>query len=646
MIVGTAGHIDHGKTALVQALTGVDADRLKEEQRRGISIDIGFAYQARADGGVTGFVDMPGHEKFMRNMLAGAAGIDCLLLVVAADDGVMTQTREHLAVANLLGVDRGLVVISKADLVDKARLDIVRDEIAQLLGDTPLSNAQVLSVSVKEPRGIAALQTALDGFLADEKQPSQGPVRFVVDRSFSLPGAGTVVSGMLVQGELRVGDQLCASPSGLPIRIRGLHAQNRPSEVAVAGQRCGIALGGRVSKGDISRGDWLLSDRLHAPTDRIDVRLGLLASEAKPFRHWTAVRFHHGSAEIAGRVAILQEGPLLPGENCMAQIVLEKPVAAAVMDRFVIRAANGDRSLGGGSLVDLRPPSRRRKQERRLGQLDAMAIADPVMSLEAQTRAWPFYVDLRMFERDRALAEDVVAQFDADSRLWAIPSAATRVALHGDIRARLRVSAIAAVKAYHQKYPRLLGAGLKHLQRLMDPPLPLDIVKAVLDALVSYRDLARDGGSFRMPSHRLGLDRGDDLMWEKVRPLLGGDARFRPPLLAELSKELGLRAFDLRRVMRIKTGENAVVEVGQGRFFLSQTLAEIGVIIGEIASQAAEENEGGMFCAADLRDRLNNGRKVAIELLEYFDRQAITARRGDERVLDTGRLQEFLAGSR
>lgn len=643
MIVGMAGHIDHGKTALVKALTGVDTDRLPQEQARGISIDLGFAYQARDDGGVTGFVDMPGHEKFMRNMLVGAAGIDCLLLVIAADDGVMPQTREHLAVAGLLGVDRGMALITKVDLADEARLKTVRAEVADLLPESCLAGADILAVSAKDSRGIAELQAALDGFAAEENPNSQtripqAPARLVVDRSFSISGSGTVVSGMLVQGHLSIGDHVLTSPSGLPVRIRSLHAQNQPCDIAYAGQRCGVSLGGRIAADEIMRGDWLLAQSLHEPTGRIDVMLHLLDSETRPLRHWSAVRFHHGAAQVAGRVAILQEGPLLPGQSCMAQLVLERPVAASVNDRFVIRAGNGERSLGGGRLIDLRPPSRRRKQPRRLAQLSAMALADPAQSLAAQTGVWPFYIDSALFQRDRAIADQAMQALLEDADLSAIEGDGRGYILHSSIHAKLEECALEVAHAYHQKHPRLLGAGLKHLQRSCDPALPLGPMQALLEGMVKAGKLARDGGVYRLPAHHLGLDRQDDALWQKARPLLAGEARFRPPLLAELAEKLACREFDLRRVLTLKAREGRAAEIAQGRFFLEESLHEIAAIIGEI-SQAAE---GGIFGAADLRDRLENGRKVAIEVLEYFDRQAMTARRGDNRVVDAGRLQGFI----
>ena len=628
MIVGVAGHVDHGKTALVRALTGVDADRLPEERQRGLTIDLGFAYLLRGDGSVLGFVDMPGHEKFMRNMLAGASGIDLLLLVIAADDGVMPQTREHLAVAELLGIERGIVVIAKCDLVDETRVAVLHEEIAALVAGGPFAGAPLTEVSVRDGRGIEMLQALLDNAAADGSPPHEGPVRFAIDRSFSLPGAGTVVTGAMVQGTIRVGDTLVISPAGGQVRVRSLHVQNRPGEMARAGQRCGVALGGRIATSEVQRGDWLLDPALHAPTGRIDARLQLLASEDRPLRHWTAVRFHHGAAEVTGRVALLQDEPLQPGGRATVQLVLEEPVAAGINDRFVIRAANGTRTLGGGRLVDLRPPQRRRKQPKRLEQLAAMRIADPASSLEAQALRWPWFIESAVFVRDRALDGLPVGS----SFVIAGPYLFADEVWH-----RLAASALEGVKGFHQRHPRLLGPGLKRLRENLDPPLPERAAAALLDTLVAKGKLARDGGAFRLPDHRPGLDRADEELWRRAEPLLGGAARFRPPLLPELTERLGAREFDLGRVLRLKVREGALVEIAEHRFMLRETLREITVI----ASALAEASEDGLFGAAELRDRLDNGRKVAIQILEYLDRQQVTARRGDRRMLAQGRWARY-----
>lgn len=315
MIVGTAGHIDHGKTSLVKALTGIDADRLKEEKARGITIDLGFAYKPTADGGVLGFVDVPGHERLVRNMLAGATGIDHVLLVVAADDGPMPQTREHLAILDLLGLTRGAVVLTKSDLVPDARLAEVRAEIDALLQPTGLAGSPVFAVSNLTGAGMAALEQHL--LLAQQAQApaaADGLFRLAVDRCFSLAGIGTVVTGTAVSGRVAVGDRVLVSPRKLPVRVRGLHAQNRESQRGLAGQRLALNLAATgLEKSDIARGDWIVAEAAHAATRRIDARLRLLAGEARDLAHWTPVHLHLGACDVGARVVLLEGPALAPG---------------------------------------------------------------------------------------------------------------------------------------------------------------------------------------------------------------------------------------------------------------------------------------------------------------------------------------------
>ncbi|MFC3571478.1 selenocysteine-specific translation elongation factor, partial [Paracoccus simplex] len=375
MIVGTAGHIDHGKTALVKVLTGTDADRLAEEKARGITIELGFAYADLGGGRVTGFVDVPGHEKFVHTMLAGAGGIDLALLVVAADDGIMPQTREHLAILDLLGITRGLVALTKADLAEPARIVALTAEIAALLAPTGLAGAPVFPVSSLTGAGIAALRAALAEAEAQTATRATGArFRMAVDRSFTLAGAGTVVTGTVLSGRVAAGDHVTVSPSGLAARLRGIHAQNRKADAGLAGQRCALNLAGEgVTREAIHRGDVVLDPALHAPTQRIDVNLRVLDSEPKPLATWFPARLHLGAAETGARIVPL-EGPIAPGATGLAQIVLDRPVAAAWGERFILRDTSARRTIGGGSLIDLRPPARRRARPERLALLRAMAL--------------------------------------------------------------------------------------------------------------------------------------------------------------------------------------------------------------------------------------------------------------------------------
>ena len=309
MIIGTAGHIDHGKTTLVRALTGVDTDRLKEEKARGISIDLGFAYLPAPDGSVLGFVDVPGHEKFVHNMLAGATGIDFVLLVVAADDGVMPQTREHLAIVDLLGIERGVVALTKADLASRERRAAVTDEIRQTLATTGLAGADIVPVSTVSGEGIDGLRQRLFSEAhAQTQRSTQGRFRLAIDRCFTLSGTGTVVTGTVLSGAVAVGDHVIVSPSGLAARVRSIHAQDRPTERGVAGQRCALNLAGDgVSKDAITRGEMVLDPALHKPTDRIDATFKLLPGESKPVTQWTPARLQSFAAQIGPGTAALVE---------------------------------------------------------------------------------------------------------------------------------------------------------------------------------------------------------------------------------------------------------------------------------------------------------------------------------------------------
>ena len=407
MIVGTAGHIDHGKTSLVRALTGVDTDRLKEEKARGISIDLGFAYLPAPDGAVLGFVDVPGHEKFVHNMLAGATGIDFVLLVIAADDGVMPQTREHLAIVDLLGITRGVVALTKIDLAAPPQQAKVLADIAQLLQGTGLEGAEVVAVSTVTNDGIDALREKLfDAAHTIRARATAERFRLAVDRSFTLAGAGTVVTGTVLSGAVATGDHVTISPSGLVARVRSLHAQNRPTEHGVAGQRCALNLAGDgISKDAIARGQVVLDPDLHAPTDRIDASLRLLATEQKPVTQWMPARLHHAATEIGARIVLLGDAAVAPGGEALVQLVLERPIAAAAGDRFVLRDTTAQRTIGGGKFLDLRAPSRKRRTPERLAQLQAHMIEDPARALAALLETAPHYVDLTAFARDRALSE-------------------------------------------------------------------------------------------------------------------------------------------------------------------------------------------------------------------------------------------------
>lgn len=638
MIVGTAGHVDHGKTALVGALTGTDTDRLAEEKARGISIEPGYAYLKLPSGEVLGFVDVPGHERFMRQMVAGASGIDLALLCVAADDGVMPQTREHLAVIELLGIARGAIVLTRCDLAGAARMAEVESQVSRLVQGTIFEDCPIHRTAAVRGDGIAELRAALDAAAA--RPPAardEGALRFAIDRAFTLAGAGTVVTGVVASGRIAVGDTVCISPLGHEARVRALHVQNREGKAGERGQRCGVNLG-RVELADVARGDFLLAPDLHAPAERIDADLVLLKEAPRALRQWQSVRLHYAAREVPARVALLSDTPIAPGQQGRVQLVPESPIAAAVGERFVLRDSEGRRTIGGGRMIDLRAPQRRRRQPRRLEQLDAMALADPAASLAAQLAIWPWYVVRERFVRDRALDEDTAARV-----LAGVPHQAERgpdgpTYLFGEaVWKTLRCSARGEVCLFHKRFPQLLGPNFQRLRLALGPRLAPEPAAAAFALMVRRGVLAHEGGVYRLPEHQLGLDRDDEVLWRHIVPLLSGEARFRPPRGMQIAEVLGARDFDCRRVLKAMAKRGDIVEIAPDHFFLRDTLNEIAAIVARLAETA----DGGQFGAAQLRDRLNNGRKVAIQLLEWFDRQGVTLRRGDLRTIDPRKLAGF-----
>lgn len=629
MIIGTAGHVDHGKTALVRALTGIDTDRLKEERARGISIELGFAYRPVAPGLTLGFVDVPGHERFVHTMVAGAAGIDLALLVVAGDDGIMPQTLEHLAILELLGVGRGIVVITKADRVSPGRLDEVSGAIRELLSRTPLAGAPLLPVSALTGAGIEALLGELVKAAAQKSaRPADARFRLAVDRVFSLPGVGLVVTGTVLSGVARLNDRLCVSPGGLPVRVRSIHAQNAQAERATAGERCALNLvGPGVSREALRRGDMILEPALHAPTDRIDARLQVLPTEPKGLSQWFPVRLHHAAAEVGARIVLL-DGEHLPARgSALVQIVLERPIAAAAQDRFVIRDVSAQRTIGGGRFLDLRPPLRRRRTPQRRAQLQAQAMADPRAAFGRLLETAPYAWDLAAFARDRALSAAATAQLVSELRPVILEAAEARLALSAARFRELCGELIGQVAAFHGLHPDRQGIGFEQLRMA----LGVRLTPAALVAALGHEGLAgqlvRAGGFVRSAAHAVRLLPQDEAAWTRIAPLLNGDRRFRPPRVRDIAAELGEPEDQIRRLLSLAGREGRVDQVAHDHFFLRATVAEMV----EIARSVAATQPGGVFTAAQVRDRLSNGRKVTIQILEFFDRLGITRQRGDQR---------------
>jgi selenocysteine-specific elongation factor len=626
MIIGTAGHVDHGKTALIKALTGIDADRLAEEKRRGITIDLGYAY---AD--VAGFIDVPGHERFVHTMLAGASGIDAALLVVALDDGVMPQTREHLQILQLLGIDRAVVALSKADLAAGREAEVAA-AVRALLAGTPLASAPLLPVSAVTGEGIEELRAVL-GSLGQRRRNVEGYPRLAIDRTFSLSGVGLVVTGTLVSGRIRVEDHLMVSPPGIELRVRGLHAQNRPANEAVAGQRVALNVTGpRLSKQVITRGDWVLHAELHAPTARLDIRLLLLAEERRTLRTDTPVHVHLGAAHVTARLATLDVDRLEPGSTALARLTLDRPIGAIAEDRVVLRDASASRTIGGGVVVDPYPPRRGRRTSERLAQLAALERVAPADALAALLALPPYWTDSETFFRSRNLPSPVRP---------AVLSAAGSVAVADRLITQtqletLRAGLVEELATHHKAAPDQPGLQLERL-RLATPGRPSPAAfRAVIEPLFRHGSIEQDGPWLRLPSHRVRLSAQDERLWRGARALITAE-RFRPPRTRDLAQALSVPETTMRTTLKRVQRIGQLIEVAPDQFFLSETVAEMA----RIGAAIAEADPAGTLTAAAFRDKLANGRKVAIQVLEFFDRVGITRRIGDRRRVRTDRLGIF-----
>ena len=626
MIIGTAGHIDHGKTALVKALTGVEGDRLKEEKARGITIDLGFAYLETDAGTVLGFIDVPGHQRLVHTMLAGASGIDIAMLVVAA-------------IIDLLGIPRGIIAISKADLVSPERISVVGAQVRAAVSGTVFEGADVLSVSAVTGQGIDALRTHLvDTAAVAERRPADGRFRLAVDRVFTLTGIGVVVTGTALSGSVAVGDQVIISPAGLPARVRSIHAQNRASEFSAAGDRCALNLAGPgISKEKIHRGDTVLDPDLHAPTDRIDAVLRILGSEEKAIGQWFPVRLHHAAAEVGARIALLDDAPIAPGATAEVQLVLDEPLAAAVADRFVIRDVSAQRTLGGGRFIDLRAPARRRRTPERRSQRAALAIGDPQQALAALLAASPFQANLTAFARDRALSEARTARLIDDLRLVTLATDDGLIAMAADRWRSFVTTMHERLAAFHGDNPDNQGLGREQLRLALEPRLALPAFLSALQIVARSGTITLDGGFVRLSSHQIHLSDVDAATWNQIAPLLSGDERFRPPRVRDIAGATGRDEREVRRILKLSGRLGWADEIAHDHFFLRETVREMVYIATDLSGNARD----GFFAASDFRDHLANGRKVAIQILEFFDRHGITIRKGDLRIINKHRLDLF-----
>ena len=624
MIIGTAGHVDHGKTALVRALTGIDADRLPEEKRRGITIDLGYAY-----AGGLGFVDVPGHERLVHTMLAGASGIDAALLVVALTEGVMPQTREHLQIIDLLGIDRGVTALTKADIAAD-RVTETSAALRRLLAGCGLAGSPIIPVSAVTGHGISDLSAALATLEPRVRRTLDLP-RLSIDRAFNLPGTGLVLTGTLVAGRIAAGDRLVLSPRGLDLRVRGLHVAGRAAETAEAGARVALNVSGpRLAKDVVTRGDWVLHPAIHAPSGRIDARIRLLQTEPRPLRPDTPVHLHVAAAHVMARAFPLDREQVHPGETGLVRLTLAQPIGVLARDRVVLRDAGAARTVGGGVVVHPFPPRRGARAPLHLAQLEALDAADPVDALRGLLARAPGWAERDTFFRARATPPDARP---------AVERAAGAIVAGGLVAApetaeRIRRAATVSLAAYHRAAPDQPGLSAEQLRVALPERFPADVFPGVVSWLLRERAVARNGSWLCLPGHRVILSDRDQSVWIAARQAIASQ-RFRPPRVAELGIALGAPDAAVRSVLKRMQRLGELIEIAPDHFFLRATVAEMA----DIAAGAVDDD--GVLAAGAFRDRLANGRRVAIEILEFFDHAGLTNRKGDLRTVRAEKLSMF-----
>ncbi|HUH11723.1 MAG TPA: selenocysteine-specific translation elongation factor [Longimicrobiales bacterium] len=625
LILGTAGHIDHGKTRLVHSLTGVDTDRLAEEKRRGITIELGFAPLRLEGVGELGVVDVPGHEGFVRTMVAGATGMDLVLLVVAADEGVMPQTREHLAILELLGVRTGVVALTKRDLVESEWLELVRDDVRGALAATPFADWPLVPVSAATGEGLEELRRALAAAAAGAPERADDDLfRLPVDRAFSVHGTGTVVTGTVWQGSVRPEARLRVLPGGAEARVRAVQVHGADAAGALAGQRAALALTG-PGRDTVERGSVLVEGAAWSEQGMLTVRLRVLPDSAWSIAHRQRVRLHLGTREIMGRVALLEGRSLAPGQEAWAQLRLESPAVARVGDRFVLRSYSPVATIAGGEVVEAAPPKRRRLSATEGRALEALRTGDPPAALAARLEldgwagsaldALPVALSCASRARGQAVAEVRAAgALEAGGRLFADPVAR-------EARGRLE----RAVEALHAAQPIESGLEREALRRSLPPHAHEALADGVLEALLGEGRLESVGPLVRRPGHQRRLSVGQEALRSSIRARLAA-AGLEAVGVGELAD--GREADAIWPVVRLMEEEGEIVCVAPPEGYLAAAALEAAE--GRLRATLPP---GTLLDPAGFREVLGLSRKHLIPLLEHFDRSGVTVRAGAGRRL-------------
>ncbi|MFW6178868.1 MAG: selenocysteine-specific translation elongation factor [Desulfohalobiaceae bacterium] len=627
VIMGTAGHIDHGKTTLIKALSGIDCDRLKDEKKRGITIELGFAYLDLPDSQRIGIVDVPGHEKFVKNMVAGAAGIDFVLLTVAADEGIMPQTREHLEICSLLGIRQGLVALSKTDMVDEELLELAQEDVQDYLSGTFLADSPVIPVSAHSGQGVQELTQALQSYAAQSSSKQDSDLfRLPVDRVFTMRGYGTVITGTLISGTVQTGEQITVYPEELKSKVRNLQVHTQSVQSAHAGQRTAMNLAG-LEVEDLQRGDCLAKPGALFPRQLWDVEISCLPSAHKALKHRKEIHFHHGSRETLARVHLLDREELKPGETALAQVRFPEPMVGVYLDRFVIRSFSPLRTIAGGKILN--PLAERiKRHSSKLELLQTLAQEDPQTSLLTQLKlagskgltqrqlqvvcAQPAKTLQRLLQ-DMASKQQVFL-FDREEQRY----------IHHGVLQGLQDSLLEHVRGFHEQNPLQAGLSRGMLTSNWGRRLSPKLVHFLLERCLKKGQLESEQELIRLPGHQVSLKGEQSELRDRLLKAYE-QAGLEPPNLNALLQELGTDKKTALPLLRVLTEEGSLVKVKEELYFSPQALERIKTLVQDYFREKSE------LTPPDFKGLTGLSRKYSIPLLEYLDRQKVTIRVGDVR---------------
>lgn len=632
VILGTAGHIDHGKTSLIRALTGIDTDRLKEEKLRGITIELGFAHMDLPGGERLGIVDVPGHEKFVKHMVAGATGIDLVALVIAADEGIMPQTREHMEICELLRVKKGLVVLTKTDLVDDQDwLEMVREDIIQFLKGTFLEGCQIVPVSAATGEGIPELKQSLAKLFAEvESKSTDGPFRLPVDRVFTMRGFGTVITGTSISGRLHIGDAVFIYPSELKSKVRGLQVHGLDVQEVLPGQRTAVNLQG-MERALIQRGDVLATPGALTSSPMLDIQLDLLKSAPRPLKHRAKVRFHTGTAEHLATIILLDRQEMKPGEKTFAQVRLDQPTAVLRGDRFVLRSYSPVQTIGGGTILHPLPRkhkgSAKREAAKALEVLSTSSDADIIL-WHLYDAGWEGLGELELRVRTNVpqkFLEKTLQQFTSTKKAILYDKDNKRL-IHPDALNEMKASITEILTDYHQRFPLKAGMAKEEIPALLAKPVDGKLYNFALRQLAEAGQLAQEMEWVRLATHKVALTKDEEVIREKIEKIFR-DSGLQPPFFRDVAPTLPGTAKQHQEVMEWMLSKGVLVKTKEEIYFHSAVIADFQK---RLVSWLREHGE---VTTPQFKELTQASRKYLIPLMEYFDAQKVTIRVGDVRKL-------------